>query len=75
MAGAVAYSSPIHSSLFSPLAVVLTLLGLLGAATFIVYELGAKKKKIVHELLIAGGASTFLGFGTFFIVLSAGLYV
>ena len=72
-----AWHAPVSPEHFSFLAIVLTLCGLFGAASFIIYELSVKRgqKNILHEMLIAGVASTFLGFGTLFVLLSAGLYV
>jgi hypothetical protein len=57
------------------LAVMLTLIGLLITAFYFVYQMKAGSRNFFFELLIALGASAFLGVGTFFMMLSFGLYV
>ena len=62
---------------FRLFAIIFTIIGLLGTGAFLVFELGVtrEKKNIVVELLLALFSSVFLGFGTLFLLLWAGLYV
>lgn len=76
-----AYGSPVSTSAYPTLAVVLTSVGLLFLTWFFVYELtttnetGDKKRNLFKELFIASFASLFLGFGTLFLLLWSGVYV
>lgn len=70
-----AYSSPVSVASYPLLAVALILLGLLFTAGYFVNQMRSGNKSIVLELIIAVFASFALGFGTFFLMLSFGLYV
>ncbi|KAJ1438331.1 hypothetical protein B484DRAFT_444670 [Ochromonadaceae sp. CCMP2298] len=72
----VPYSSPVSTSLYPFLSVVLLIAGLAAMSGYFVNGMkGAGSKSIIAELFLAAIASTLLGFGTFFLMLSFGLYV
>lgn len=71
----VPYSSPVSVAQYPTLAVGLTAAGLAGTAVYFVYQMKGSNRNVLLELLIALAASTALGFGTFFMMLSFGLYV
>ncbi|GMJ15704.1 hypothetical protein like AT4G29735 [Hibiscus trionum] len=72
-----AISSPVPNEWYPTLAVVMLSVGLVVAASFFIYEATCTKRNrcIVKELITSGVASLFLGFGSLFLLLSAGVYV
>lgn len=75
----VPYLSPIAPESFGMLAVLLLVVGLIATAAFIVNPLAGPKassaQRITTEAIIATVASGFLGFGSLFLFLWAGIYV
>ena len=71
------YTPPVSASNFVVFAVVFSLIGFAVAAIFAAYELSVpnRDKSLGKELGMAVVSSTALGFGTLFVLLSAGLYV
>ncbi|CAG9801043.1 unnamed protein product [Chironomus riparius] len=75
----VRYASPINPAIYPHLATVLSLIGILLASWFFVFEVSRpkdqKERVIFKELSVSLISSIFLGFGILFIFLSAGIYV
>ncbi|XP_039031517.1 transmembrane protein 258-like [Hibiscus syriacus] len=72
-----ALSSPVPIEWYPTLAVVLLSIGLVVTASFFIYEATCTKRNryVVKELITGGVASLFSGFGSLFLLLSAGVYV
>ncbi|GKV14002.1 hypothetical protein SLEP1_g24941 [Rubroshorea leprosula] len=70
-------SSPVPDASYSTLAVFMLTFGLVVTASFFVYEAtSSRQNRSLAKQLIAGAvASVFLGFGSLFLLLSAGVYV
>ncbi|GMH18076.1 hypothetical protein Nepgr_019917 [Nepenthes gracilis] len=70
-------SSPVPESLYPTLAVLMLAIGLAVAASFFIYEatISRKNRSLAKELITGAVASIFLGFGSLFLLLSAGVYV
>jgi hypothetical protein len=58
-----------------PLAVLLLTLGFAAGSWFYVYEFRSKTKTLTIELVSGTSAAVLLGVGSFFLMLSCGLYV
>jgi hypothetical protein len=72
----VPYSSPVSVALYPFYSVVLIFAGFAAMSGYFVNQMKAPgSKSIVVEFLLAAIASAALGFGTFFLMLSFGLYV
>ncbi|KAF7632598.1 hypothetical protein Mgra_00007977 [Meloidogyne graminicola] len=71
------YNSPVSSSLFPHLTIILLGIGLASTAYFFVNGVTSNKKtrNIFKELIIALIASSFLGFGALFLMLWVGINV
>jgi hypothetical protein len=50
-------------------------LGLLFTAFYFIHQMKAESRNLGVEILLAAASSVALGFGTFFMMLSSGLYV
>ncbi|XVE70607.1 hypothetical protein DITRI_Ditri10aG0085000 [Diplodiscus trichospermus] len=70
-------TSPVPDAWYPTLAVVLLAIGLVVTASFFIYEATSSKRNrsIAKELVTGAVASVFLGFGSLFLLLSAGVYV
>ena len=65
----------IAESLHAPLALILIFLGFSVASWFYVYEFRTKEKSLGVEVVTCVVGASLLGFGSFFLMLSCGLYV
>ncbi|XP_039033404.1 transmembrane protein 258-like [Hibiscus syriacus] len=72
-----ALSSPVPIEGYPTLAVVLLSIGLVVTASFFIFEATCTKQNrcVVKELITGGVAAFFLGFGSLFLLLSAGVYI
>ncbi|XP_078428136.1 uncharacterized protein LOC144700576 [Wolffia australiana] len=70
-------SSPLPTEYYPTLAFLTLAVGLLVTAYFFIYEATVSKKNrsLVTEISTGAVASIFLGFGSLFLLLSAGVYV
>ncbi|KAG2388851.1 hypothetical protein C9374_000290 [Naegleria lovaniensis] len=71
------YHSPVDPNSYPTLAVVLTSIGLMFMALFLVYEATTTKqhRNLFKELTLASLSSVILGLGLFFTLLWTGVYV
>ena len=69
------YEPLITEELHAPLALVLLLLGFAIASWFYVYEFSNKQKTLFVELGAGVTGAILVGLGSFFLMLSCGLYV
>ncbi len=69
------YEPLVSETTHAPLAVVLLSLGFAVAGWFYVYEFRTKEKTLAVELATGVSGATFIGLGSFFLMLSCGLYV
>eukprot|EP01018_Ginkgo_biloba_P004343 Gb_25211 [translate_table: standard] len=69
--------SPVSEAWYSTLAVLLLTIGLVVTANFFIYEATVSKfsRSVTKEVVTGGLASVFLGFGSLFLLLAAGVYV
>ncbi|XP_039050994.1 transmembrane protein 258-like [Hibiscus syriacus] len=77
MASAKAITSPVPDTWYPTLAVLMLAVGLVLTASFFIYEATSSKRNrsLAKELTTGGVASVFLGVGSLFLILSAGVYV
>ncbi|KAK8547244.1 hypothetical protein V6N13_097960 [Hibiscus sabdariffa] len=70
-------TSPVPDAWYPTLAVFMLAIGLVLTASFFIYEATSSKRNrsLAKELTAGGVASVFLGFGSLFLLLSAGVYV
>ncbi|CAA6672805.1 unnamed protein product [Spirodela intermedia] len=70
-------SSPVPQEWYPTLAFFMLAVGLVATASFFIYEATVSKKNrsVLKELSTGAVASVFLGFGSLFLLLSAGVYV
>ncbi|XP_039041410.1 transmembrane protein 258-like [Hibiscus syriacus] len=75
MASAKAITSPVPDARYPTLAVLMLAVGLVLTASFFIYEATSSKRNrsLAKELTVGGVASVFLGFGSLFLLLSAGV--
>eukprot|EP00636_Phaeomonas_parva_P007579 CAMPEP_0118855016 /NCGR_PEP_ID=MMETSP1163-20130328/2997_1 /TAXON_ID=124430 /ORGANISM="Phaeomonas parva, Strain CCMP2877" /LENGTH=74 /DNA_ID=CAMNT_0006787825 /DNA_START=81 /DNA_END=305 /DNA_ORIENTATION=- len=72
----VPHKAPVDPSSFGPLALAFSLMGFFMMALFFIYEAKAgASRSLVKEVPLALLSSVFLGCGTLFVMLWAGLYV
>uniref|UniRef100_A0A914GNX8 Dolichyl-diphosphooligosaccharide-protein glycosyltransferase subunit TMEM258 n=1 Tax=Globodera rostochiensis TaxID=31243 RepID=A0A914GNX8_GLORO len=73
----VPFSPPVSQALFPHLTIVLLAIGLVFTAWFFVHAVTStmKTRNLFKELFIGTLASSFLGFGTVFLMLWVGIYV
>lgn len=71
------YQPPLSPGMYSQLAVLLLLIGIVFSGQFFVYEVNktTNRRSIFQELYLAVVASLFLGVGIFFLSLTVGLPV
>ena len=69
------YEPLIGEAMHGPLAIILLVLGFAVASWFYVYEFRTKEKYLPVELGTGAIGATLLGLGSFFLMLSCGLYV
>jgi len=69
----------IHPSLYGDIGIILVFVGAVLMVHFLAYELSMLKRpqarKLLPQLCVASVASNFLGFGSFFLLVWAGVYV
>ena len=71
----VPYTSPVSTGMYPTLGSGLMLVGFIFTAVYFVYQLSSDKRSFGLELSFGAAASTALGFGALFVLLSFGLYV
>ncbi len=69
------YSSPIPVAQYPLIAAGMSGVGLLFTAFYFIHQMKAESRNLGVEILLAAASSVALGFGTFFMMLSFGLYV
>ncbi|XP_010905058.1 uncharacterized protein [Elaeis guineensis] len=70
-------SSPVPAAWYPTLAFLKLVAGLIGTATFFIYEAtsSGRKRRLSREIMTGAVASVFLGFGSLFLLLASGVYV
>ncbi|GKV11920.1 hypothetical protein SLE2022_161720 [Rubroshorea leprosula] len=70
-------ASPVPDAWYPTLAVFMLAVGLVVTASFFIYEATSSRRNrsLAKELTTGAVASVFLGFGSLFLLLSAGVYV
>ncbi|PPD86050.1 hypothetical protein GOBAR_DD17005 [Gossypium barbadense] len=70
-------TGPVSDAWYPTLALLMLSIGLVVTASFFIYEATSSKRNrcLAKELITGGVASVFLGFGSLFLLLSAGVYV
>ncbi|KAJ8477186.1 hypothetical protein OPV22_020913 [Ensete ventricosum] len=70
-------TSPVPIQWYPMLSALFLLIGLLVTASFFIYEAtsSTRSRSLLKEAVSAAMASTFLGFGSLFLLLATGVYV
>lgn len=70
------YVSPVNPAVYPPLTFTLLGIGIFFMAWFFVYEVTSTKytRQLLKEIIMAGVAAFFMGFGILFLMLWVGIY-